>query len=78
MDNDNHENPNTIRKEFIIMLDNLNEFLTVNNACDELNVSKQFIYNNISSGELKAHKIGKKIIRIHRKDFIDFINRHLK
>ena len=46
---------------------------TVQEAADYLGVSSKTIYKWIAEGSLKAHKIGKRMIRIDELDLYSFI-----
>lgn len=48
-------------------------FLTVAEAADELAVTERFIRKLIADGDLRAVKVGARIVRIRRGDLEDFL-----
>lgn len=52
------------------------EFLTVEDIKSVLSVSRSTVYNIINRGEIRATFIGKKLIRIHRNDFREYLDKH--
>jgi hypothetical protein len=49
------------------------QIYTVQEAADYLGVSTKTIYKWIAEGSLKAHKIGKRMLRIDELDLYNFI-----
>ena len=47
--------------------------LTVAEAADELAVTERFIRKLISNGQLRAVKVGTRVVRIRRTDFEDLL-----
>ena len=48
-------------------------FLTVAEAADELAVTERFIRKLIAEGDLRAVKVGARVVRIHRTDLEDLL-----
>ena len=48
-------------------------FLTVAQAADELAVTERFIRKLIADGELRAVKVGARVVRIRRSDLEDLL-----
>jgi len=48
-------------------------FLTVARAADELAVTERFIRKLIAEGELRAVKVGSRVVRIRRSDLDDLL-----
>ena len=48
-------------------------FLTVARAADELAVTERFIRKLIAQGELRAVKVGSRVVRIRRSDLDDLL-----
>ncbi len=48
-------------------------FLTVAQAADELAVTERFIRKLIAAGELRAVKVGARVVRIRRSDLEDLL-----
>lgn len=48
-------------------------FLTVAQAADELAVTERFIRKLITDGELRAVKVGTRVVRIRRSDLEDLL-----
>lgn len=48
-------------------------FLTVAEAADELAVTERFIRKLIAEGELRAVKVGARVVRIRRSDLEDLL-----
>ena len=48
-------------------------FLTVARAADELAVTERFIRRLIAEGELRAVKVGSRVVRIRRSDLDDLL-----
>ena len=48
-------------------------FLTVARAADELAVTERFIHKLIAEGELRAVKVGSRVVRIRRSDLDDLL-----
>ena len=48
-------------------------FLTVAQAADELAVTERFIRKLIAEGELRAVKVGARVVRIRRTDLEDLL-----
>lgn len=48
-------------------------FLTVAEAADELAVTERFIRKLIAEGDLRAVKVGARVVRIRRTDFEDLL-----
>jgi len=49
------------------------EFLTVARAADELAVTERFIRKLIADGQLRAVKVGTRLVRIRRTDLDDLL-----
>ena len=49
------------------------EFLTVARAADELAVTERFIRKLIADGQLRAVKVGTRVVRIRRTDLDDLL-----
>lgn len=48
-------------------------YLTVAQAADELAVTERFIRKLIADGQLRAVKVGDRVLRIRRSDLEDFL-----
>ena len=53
---------------------NPNELLTVEKACSQYGVGRTSLYEALSSGALKAKKLGKRATRIRRADMDAWID----
>ncbi|HUX71439.1 MAG TPA: helix-turn-helix domain-containing protein [Cellulomonadaceae bacterium] len=49
------------------------EFLTVAQAAEELHVTERFIRKLIATGDLRAVKVGARVVRIRRTDLDDLL-----
>jgi excisionase family DNA binding protein len=49
------------------------EFLTVADAAEELHVTERFIRKLIATGDLRAVKVGTRVVRIRRTDLEDLL-----
>ena len=49
------------------------EFLTVAQAAEELHVTERFIRKLIAAGDLRAVKVGARVVRIRRADLDDLL-----
>ncbi|OIQ89617.1 helix-turn-helix domain protein [mine drainage metagenome] len=49
------------------------EFLTVAQAAEELHVTERFIRKLIAAGDLRAVKVGARVVRIRRTDLDDLL-----
>ena len=49
------------------------QFLTVARAADELAVTERFIRKLIAEGQLRAVKVGSRLVRIRRSDLEDLL-----
>ena len=52
---------------------NRSPFLTVARAADELAVTERFIRKLIADGQLRAVKVGTRVVRIRRSDLDDLL-----
>jgi len=59
-----------------INLHNDNDILTIDEVAKMLRVTKRTVFKFLKSGDLRAHRISYKLVRIFRKDVNAFLERY--
>lgn len=60
------------------MFEEYPEMMSPKEAMKALGISKNTMYKRIKTGEIKSTKVGKKLIRIRRKELANYVERSSK